>query len=140
MRQIMITLLLILVSTTLSAQDAQKLNERYFQAKVKELAMRLKMTDEQKAKFIPMYRDYSEKMRAVVGEYKKPTKPLTDQERLALTKQKLERQQQAQSIRMKYVDEFSTILTAQQVSQLFEVESEIQRKLMQRRKQYSVDY
>ncbi len=140
MRQIMITLLLILVSTTLSAQDAQKLNERYFHAKVKELAMRLKMTDEQKAKFIPMYRDYSEKMRAVVGEYKKPTKPLTDQERLALTKRKLERQQQAQSIRMKYVDEFSTILTAQQVSQLFEVESEIQRKLMQRRKQNSVDY
>ena len=79
-------------------------------------------------------------MRAVVGEYKKPTKPLTDQERLALTKRKLERQQQAQSIRMKYVDEFSTILTAQQVSQLFEVESEIQRKLMQRRKQNSVDY
>ncbi|MCR4700055.1 MAG: Spy/CpxP family protein refolding chaperone [Bacteroidaceae bacterium] len=137
MRQYIITLLLMLSTASASAQNTQKLNERYFQAKVRELTMRLDMSDSQKEKFVPIYRRYSEEMRATVGEYKKPAKPLTNEERLALTKRKMERQQQAQSIRMKYVDEFATILSADQVSRFFEVENEIQRKLMQRRQQAS---
>ena len=116
-----------------SAQDAQKINERYFQAKVSELALRLEMTETQKTKFIPIYRRYSEEMRATVGIRQRPTKQLTDEERLELTKRKMQRQQQAQAIRIKYIDEFSTILSASQVSRFFEVESEIQRKLMERR-------
>ncbi len=137
MRQYIITLLLMLFTASASAQNTQKLNERYFQAKVRELTMRLDMSDSQKEKFVPIYRRYSEEMRATVGEYKKPAKPLTNEERLAHTKRKMERQQQAQSIRMKYVDEFATILSADQVSRFFEVENEIQRKLMQRRQQAS---
>lgn len=137
MRQYIITLLLMLFTASASAQNTQKLNERYFQAKVRELTMRLDMSDSQKEKFVPIYRRYSEDMRTTVGEYKKPAKPLTNEERLALTKRKMERQQQAQSIRMKYVDEFATILSADQVSRFFEVEYEIQRKLMQRRQQAS---
>ena len=137
MRQYIITLLLMLFTASASAQNTQKLNERYFQAKVRELTMRLDMSDRQKEKFVPIYRRYSEDMRTTVGEYKKPAKPLTNEERLALTKRKMERQQQAQSIRMKYVDEFATILSADQVSRFFEVENEIQRKLMQRRQQAS---
>ena len=116
-----------------SAQDAQKINERYFQAKVSELALRLEMTETQKTKFIPIYRRYSEEMRATIGVRQRPTKPLTDEERLELTKRKMQRQQQAQAIRIKYIDEFSTILSASQVSRFFEVESEIHRKLMERR-------
>jgi hypothetical protein len=137
MRQYIITLLLMLFTASASAQNTQKLNERYFQAKVRELTIRLDMSDSQKEKFVPIYRRYSKEMRATVGEYKKPSKPLTNEERLALTKRKMERQQQAQSIRMKYVDEFATILSADQVSRFFEVENEIQRKLMQRRQQAS---
>lgn len=64
----------------------------------------------------------------------RPSKPLTDEERLELTKRKMQRQQQAQTIRMRYVDEFSTVLSAGQVSRFYEVESEIQKKLMQRRR------
>ena len=135
MRALLITLLMTLSMTAVSAQDAQKLNERYFQAKVSELVMRLKITEAQQSKFIPVYRRYSEEMRATVGEYKKPAKPLTDEEQLALTKRKMERQQQAQAIRMRYVDIFATILSAEQVNRFFEVESEIQKKLMQHRQQ-----
>jgi hypothetical protein len=134
MRKIMIILLL-MTSVIASAQDAQKINERYFQAKVSELALRLEMTDSQKSKFIPVYRRYSEEMRATVGVKQRPTKPLTDKERLELTKRKMQRQQQAQAIRLRYVDEFTTVLSASQVSRFFEVESEIQKKLMQRRQQ-----
>ena len=124
-----------MTSVIASAQDAQKINERYFQAKVSELALRLEMTDSQKSKFIPIYRRYSEEMRATVGVKQRPTKALTDKERLELTKRKMQRQQQAQTIRLRYVDEFTTVLSASQVSRFFEVESEIQKKLMQRRQQ-----
>lgn len=124
-----------MTSVIASAQDAQKINERYFQAKVSELALRLEMTDSQKSKFIPIYRRYIEEMRATVGVKQRPTKALTDKERLELTKRKMQRQQQAQAIRLRYVDEFTTVLSASQVSRFFEVESEIQKKLMLRRQQ-----
>jgi hypothetical protein len=132
MRKIMITLLL-MATIIASAQNVQKINERYFQAKVSELALRLEMTDSQKTKFVPVYRRYSEEMRQTVGVRQRPSKSLTDEERLELTKRKMQRQQQAQAIRIKYIDEFSRFLSASQVSRFFEVESEIQRKLMERR-------
>lgn len=130
-------MMLMLVSLITSAQDVAKLNERYFQAKVRELVIRLEITDAQKTKFIPLYRQYSEEMRATVGQRQIPAGSLSDKERLALTKRRLERQQQAQTIRLRYIDKFSTILTAQQVSRFFDVESEIQKKLIQRRQQRS---
>lgn len=37
------------------------------------------------------------------------------------------------NIRLRYIDEFNTILSVSQVTRFFEVESEIQKKLMQRR-------
>ena len=120
-----------MTSISIQAQNTHKLNDRYFQAKVSELTMRLKMDDRQKEKFIPIYRRYSEEMRATVGVRPHP-KHLTDAERLELTKRRMHRQQQAQAIRMRYVDEFATVLSAQQVSRFFEVEGEIQRKLMRR--------
>ena len=85
MRQFMITLLLML-AVTASAQDSAKINERYFQAKVRELALRLEMTDIQKLRFVPIYRRYSEEMRAVAGVRQRRSKPLADEERLELTK------------------------------------------------------
>jgi hypothetical protein len=133
MRQFIITIL-VMLTVTASAQDSVKINERYFQAKVSELALRLEMTDSQKSRFVPIYRRYSEEMRAVLVIKQRPSKPLTDEERLELTKRKMQRQQQAQTIRMRYVDEFSTVLSAGQVSRFYEVESEIQKKLMQRRR------
>lgn len=128
----MITLLL-MATIIASAQDVQKINERYFQAKVSELALRLEMTDSQRTKFVPVYRRYSEEMRQTVGVRQQPSKSLTDEERLELTRRKMQRQQQAQAIRIKYIDEFSKFLSASQVSRFFEVESEIQKKLMERR-------
>ena len=132
MRQFVITLLLML-AVSASAQDAVKINERYFQAKVNELALRLEMTEIQKKKFVNIYRRYSEEMRAAVGVKQRPTQPLTDEERLEMTRRKMQRQQQAQAIRLRYVDEFSTVLSASQVSRFFEVENDIQKKLLQRR-------
>jgi len=139
MKQMIITLLLVLSTMTATAQEqkSNEVNEKYFNAKVSELVYRLDISDEQKEKFIPIYRRYNEEMKSLMkprikqksNEHKKPT----DEEKLARTKQRMERQQQAQAIRLKYIDEFSTVLSAQQVNKFYEVENKIQKKLIERR-------
>ncbi len=151
MKQTLISLLL-LVALTATAQekDWKQLREKFFNAKVSELAQQLELTDEQKAGFVPIYRQYNDEMRATMGppfpsrgphkdgagqnDGDAQKKPLTDEERLARTKMHMERQQKAQAIRLKYVDEFSKVLTPKQVNKFFEVEFEIQKKLMNRHK------
>jgi hypothetical protein len=53
----------------------------------------------------------------------------------AVAKRKMEMQQRAQGIRMKYIDKFATVLNANQVNRIYEVESLIQKKLKERRNQ-----
>ena len=148
MRQVLITMLLFVAAMTAGAQNdkAAAINEKFFQAKVSEVAQRLEMTDEQRAKFEPVYRRYNNEMRALWGRRPKrhrsedgQREPLTDEQKLQLTKHRMERQQQAQAIRLKYIDEFATVLTAQQVSRFYEVEGQIQRKLMNRRRHHHHD-
>lgn len=174
MKQTIFTLLLMLVALTTAAQDKEKNKERlaenFFNAKVSELVYRLDMTEEQKEKFIPIYRRYNDEIKTVMGprkpgfhhprhkrhsvegkcpegmkshqecdnqqeckQQKEHKKQLTDEEKIVLTKQKLEKQQQAQAIRLKYVDEFSTVLSAQQVSRFFEVEKDINKMMVKRK-------
>lgn len=135
MKKMMISMLLGLTTLMAAAQTDKgtALNEKFFAAKMSELVYRLDMTDEQKVKFEPVYRRYSEEMKALWCDGKKPGKPATDEECLAMTKQKLERQERAQSIRIKYLDEFAAVLTPQQVSRFYDVEKNIQKKLMDRR-------
>lgn len=109
------------------------LNERYYQAKLRELVYRLHITDGQLKKFEPMYRNYCEEMTALWAESKKPIQPGTSTSAAAIEKRKMEMQQRAQGIRMKYIDQFATVLTEQQIERFFEVESDIQRKLKERR-------
>ncbi len=52
-----------------------------------------------------------------------------------MAKRKMEMQQRAQGIRMKYIDRLATVLNAGQVDRFFEVESIIQKKLKERRDQ-----
>lgn len=157
MKQTLMNMMLMLVALTASAQDKKgtALNEKYFDAKVSELVCRLDMTDEQKAKFTPIYRRYNEEIRNTMGpRHKKDADKqhktvddkekknaadqvqkakLTDEEKLARTKQRMERQQQLQSIRLKYIDEFSKVLSPAQVNKFLEEEGKIQKKLMERR-------
>jgi Spy/CpxP family protein refolding chaperone len=157
MKQTMMTMLLVLVAMTTAAQDKdhKKLRENFFNHKVEELAQTLNMSEEQKEKFVPIYRRYNDEMRAAIGPrklgerkppkdcVKKPRKEcdnkkpaLSEEEQLERTKRKMENQQKAQAIRLKYVDEFATVLTAQQVNQLFEVEKDIAKRIVKRNSHY----
>ena len=134
MKRFLISLLIGLSALTAFGQEkSDAVNQRYFEAKIRELVYYLNLTDGQKEAFIPIYRRYNDEMRAVVGERKKPeSRPGTSEEAAAVAKARIERQQQAQSIRMKYVDEFATVLEPDQLNRLYEVEGQIQRKLMNR--------
>ncbi len=157
MKQIVFSVMLMFAALTATAQDqkSEGFNQKFFDAKVSELVYRLDMTDEQKAKFEPIYRRYHEEMRSVMGprmkkigdrkkgenkagekkdgEVKQKKQPLTEEEKLARTKQRMERQKKAQDIRLKYMDEFSKVLTAKQMNKFYEVESKMQKKMKNRR-------
>ncbi len=157
MKQIVLSVMLMLVALTATAQDkkSETLNEKYFEARVSELTYRLDLTDEQKSKFTPIYRRYTEEMFSIMaphkrkgdwkkrdnkqatdqkdGDVKQKKEKLTDEEKLARMKMRMEKQKKAQDIRLKYMDEFSKVLTAKQVNKFYEVESKMQKKLKVRR-------
>ena len=136
-KRIMLLLLVTLIGLTTAAQDKKEgsLNERLYKAKVRELVYRLHITPEQQKKFEPIYRSYCEEMSALWAERKRPSKPSTSSDAASIAKRKMEMQQRAQGIRMKYIDQLATVLTPNQVEHFFEVESVIQKKLKEKRDQ-----
>lgn len=132
---IIIFILMPLAICTMAQVSGNKatLNERYYQAKVRELVYRLNITPKQQKKFEPMYRRYCEEMTALWAERKNPIPPNTSSKAAAIEKRKMELQQRAQGIRMKYIDEFATVLNVHQIEKFFEVESDIQQKLKERK-------
>lgn len=134
-RKTIMIMALVLMGFTTVAQGNASLNERLYKAKVRELVYRLHITPEQQKKFEPIYRDYCEEMTALWNERKRPIKPSTSTDAAAMAKRKMEMQQRAQGIRMKYIDRLATVLNAGQVERFFEVESIIQKKLKERRDQ-----
>ena len=136
MKQMIIWMTMALVCLTAMAGEGNRsLNERFYQAKFKEMVYRLHITAEQQKKFEPIYRSYCEEMTALWNERTKPIKPSTSSSAAAVEKRKMEMQQRAQGIRMKYIDKFATVLNASQVERFYEVESIIQKKLKERKEQ-----
>ena len=132
MKEIILITLLMTCAFFAMAQDAS-LNERYYQAKVRELVHQLHITKQQQKVFEPIYRRYCEEMSSLWAERKKPISPNTSTNAADIEKRRMELQQRAQGIRMKYIDEFAKVLTAQQVEQFYKVESAIQKKIKERR-------
>jgi hypothetical protein len=139
MRRIIILTVLVLVGLTSAANGDNNgsLNERLYKAKVRELVYRLHITADQQKKFEPIYRSYCEEMRALWASRKRPIKPSTSGDAAAIAKRKMEMQQRAQGIRMKYIDKLATVLNAEQIDRFFEVESIIQKKLKEKHDQAS---
>lgn len=135
MKKTTLIIMLAVMSLIAAAQGTTEasLNERFYQAKVRELVYRLHITDEQKTKFEPIYRSYCQEMTALWAERKRPIKGQSNNATTAaIEKRKLEMQQRAQGVRMKYIDKFATVLTARQLERLYDVESMIQKKLKER--------
>ncbi|MGN1210081.1 MAG: Spy/CpxP family protein refolding chaperone [Candidatus Cryptobacteroides sp.] len=136
MKRMLLPILLCLSSLTAICQEkADDVNNKFFDAKIREFVYRLELTDSQRDAFIPIYKRYSDEMREIVGDKKRYQDPAeTSEEAATRAKERIERQQKAQSVRLKYVDEFATVLNPSQLGRLFEVENQIQRKLMNYKK------
>lgn len=141
MKKVTLMILLAMMSIAAvqaSSQESGTLNERFYQAKLRELVYRLHITNEQKAKFEPIYRSYCQEMKQLWAERKQPIKNQSNSATAAaIEKRKMEMQQRAQGIRMKYIDKLATVLNAQQLERFFEVESIIQKKLKERQQRSS---
>lgn len=139
----------LLFATVLSAAAQNEKNdsiyEKFLNAKVRELTYRLEITDEQKANFVNVYRKYNDEMRAAWGarhkkapkaelaEKKDKSKQLSSADVANAKRKQMERQQKAQNVQMKYLDEFAKVLDAKQLNKFYETEAKIQKKLMERR-------
>lgn len=64
MKQLILTVLLIITATAASAQQKNDENfaKRLFEARLAEVSLRLNLTDEQKSKFAPIYEQYCNEM------------------------------------------------------------------------------
>ena len=133
-KQLFVIMLMLTTLTTMAqTRKTDPFNERFFEVKVREMVFRLNITDEQKSKFVPIYRQFTEEMIAAGGERERPEKPTIINETVANLKKRMERQQRAQDIRMRYIDKFATVLDASQLSRFFDVEKGIQKKLRARK-------
>ena len=134
MKKILILMVVMLIGLTsmANANSNGSLNERLYKAKVRELVYRLHITPDQQKKFEPIYRSYCDEMKELWASRKRPIKPSTSNDAAAIAKRKMEMQQRAQGIRIKYIDRLATVLNAEQVDRFFEVESIIQKKLKEK--------
>ena len=152
MRKIVLLILLCATTLTVSAQT-DNFMEKLYQAKLAEMVLQLNLSDEQKAKFEPIYRAYNQDMHKSFGMKRQgrkpqagkpgpdgqvqqariPKQPKDVNEVAAQMKDRLEHQKAAIDVRIKYVDEFAKVLDGNQLSKFWQVENQMQHKFMQRR-------
>ena len=135
MKRFLLTILISLTAFSAFAQEQEaSVNERYFEAKIREFVYQLRLSDEQKAQFVPLYKRYNDEMRTTLGEPEKPAAPpATAEEAAAWEKKRIKNQQAALDIRLKYVDEFAAVLDPHQLLRLFHIEGQILQKQMDRK-------
>lgn len=126
-----ITAIIILLAIPAMAQG--NFNDRLFDAKVCEITYRLNLSAEQVKQFRPVYEKYNKAMISAWGNKEKPQKAATSEEVSAQLKQRMERQQRAQEIRIEYADKFAKVLTPEQLQKFYKVENSIQNKLRARK-------
>lgn len=136
MKKFFFTLLLLCPALVALAQEKNEdVSQRLFDAKIREFVYRLELTDQQKADFVPLYKRYDEEMQATVGKKEKyQGPPATSEESAARVKARIQRQQKAQTVRLKYVDEFAKVLDPIQLNRFYKEENQIQNKVNQHQK------
>lgn len=142
MKRLFTTLLFTLAAMAAFAQNEpdEQMKQKFFDAKIREIAYHLQLTDQQKADFTPIYQKYNDEMHEAVGRPEKPgerpekaDQAPSAEEAAKHIKSRLENQQKALSIRLKYVDEFAKVLEPRQLGKLYDIEDQIQKKLRDRK-------
>ena len=146
MNKLILSLALLLSAVMLPVYaSAQRPSEREREVWMKEMqqykndfiAKKLSLTDEQKAKFIPLYNSMDEEIRKAQGEaeqlYRQTMKKdgsATDLEYEKAAEAIYELKGRENEIEMRYFKDFKTILTPRQLFQLKDAERDFTRQLM----------
>lgn len=125
-----IIVLIVLSCTTLLAQPKGERFEKIHAIKVAYITDKINLTPEQAERFWPVYNRYGDEMRAVRRAYK-------EQQGNAMRSidEDIEAQEKILNLRKKYKDEFLKVISAQQLSQLYDAEREFKKMLIQQLKQ-----
>ncbi len=119
----------------------QAQSEKLFSAKMKMMQEKLKLTDEQTEKLIPMYRNYLGELDDIFKSrrFHRRFKPSTTQEACDAVTERLDIDSRVIDLQKKYIIEFSKILNADQLMNIYRVEAQIQREIRQefRRRSHS---
>lgn len=146
MNKILIILALLLSTTfTLSAQKQsekrRQWTEEMRQLRVKYITTELKLTAEQREKFVPAYEAMSRETDKVVHDtrnlyqsVKKKGDSATDLEKEKAAEAAFEAKGKVNAIEMRYYNKFKTILTPDQLFQLREAEHKFARQLVKHRR------
>ncbi|MDE6066054.1 MAG: Spy/CpxP family protein refolding chaperone [Duncaniella sp.] len=135
------------------AVSAQKPSDRDRKAWMKEMQQyknefmtrKLGLTDEQKAKFLPVYKRMECEVRAVNDQTMKmerdlrDKKDVTDLEYEKLAEAQFELKAREAQIELKYFKEFKTILTPAQLVKLKKAERDFSRQLMKKHQEHSAE-
>lgn len=142
MKQLIITtLLLIITSVTSFSQphgqiDRPRAFERIHAIKVAYITDKLHFTSEQSAKFWPIYDRYEQEVRqtrrAFIKKYKDSNPDNADQEQARqYVEDNLDYQQQVLDLKRKYNDDFLSVISPQQLADLYKAEREFKQLLIQ---------
>ncbi len=140
-----ILLMLVFAIPGLQAQEHQKLDktqaELLFNAKMKMMQDKLKLSNEQTELLIPIYQNYLNGLDAIFKsrKYSRRYKPETATEASNVMIEHLDIDAQVIELQKKYIVEFAKILTPDQVMNIYRVENEIQREIWKEKKRRRAD-
>ena len=139
---VQIVLLLLLVSSAGFAQEQKECRpiERIHAAKIAYLTDRIQLATNQSATFLPMYNEYEKEVRKTRQPFLQKYRGMNmnaadDATARQAVDDDLDYQQQVLEIKKKYKDKFLTVLTPQQLSELYIAEREFRQMLLQRLRQ-----
>lgn len=123
MKKLIIAVILSAVGLVALAQT-RAFNQKLFNAKLAEMVQQLHITEAQQPQFAKIYEDYSREMIRVWNENQPTSSAELEQMRAEMA-----RQEQIQSIRLRYLDRLSTVLADDQLTRFFAVEKAIQKRI-----------
>lgn len=123
MKKLIIAVILSAVGLVALAQT-RAFNQKLFNAKLAEMVQQLHITEAQQPQFAKIYEDYSREMIRVWNENQPASSAELEQMRAEMA-----RQEQIQSIRLRYLDRLSTVLADDQLTRFFAVEKAIQKRI-----------
>ncbi|MBL6447000.1 hypothetical protein JMN32_11815 [Fulvivirga sp. 29W222] len=136
MRKLIMVLSLVFISTFLVGQSKEGL-KKIESARIALITERLELTPEQAEKFWPLYREYSEKRKALRQEFVEARqsvdrKNMTEEESKMLLNKGLELKERQLNIDRTYAERLTRVISTQQLLQLRKAEDDFRRMLLER--------